>query len=171
MSKDVSLISYDKEIEIISKCEHYSTDFHNMFGDIRSLHVRLTPLLKTTFRCRTVRIENRVFYGTEIEQPFPVNRKILAGADNLFPAFYQICPQHCFLRLDSEHIEDAAGDVFTDAAVCVEKTSWFILPGGRKFQHIDLTVIFHSDLASICSIICPARHDPAICEINHTFAP
>ena len=46
MSKDVSLISYDKEIEIISKCEHYSADFHNTFGDIRSLHVRLTPLVE-----------------------------------------------------------------------------------------------------------------------------
>ena len=45
MSKDVSLISYDKEIEIISKYEHYSANFHNMFGDIRSLHVRLTPLI------------------------------------------------------------------------------------------------------------------------------
>ena len=45
MSKDVSLISYDKEIETISKYEHYSADFHNTFGDIRSLHVRLTPLI------------------------------------------------------------------------------------------------------------------------------
>ena len=48
MSKDVSLISYDKEIEIISKCEHYSADFHNTFGDIHSLHVRLTPLIDYT---------------------------------------------------------------------------------------------------------------------------
>ena len=48
MSKKVSLISYDKEIEAISKYEHYSADFHNTFGDIRSLHVRLTPLVTST---------------------------------------------------------------------------------------------------------------------------
>ena len=44
MSKEVSLIDYDKETEAISKYEHYSVGFHNTFGDIRSLHVRLTPL-------------------------------------------------------------------------------------------------------------------------------
>jgi hypothetical protein len=45
MSKEVSLIDYDKETEAISKYEHYSVGFHNTFGDIRSLHVRLTPLI------------------------------------------------------------------------------------------------------------------------------
>ena len=45
MSKEVSLISYDKEIEAIGKYEHYHANFHNTFGDIRSLHVRLTPLV------------------------------------------------------------------------------------------------------------------------------
>ncbi len=44
MSKEISLIDYDKEIEAISKYEHYSAGFHNTFGDIRSLHVRFTPL-------------------------------------------------------------------------------------------------------------------------------
>jgi len=45
MSKEASLKGYDKETEAISKYEHYSVGFHNTFGDIRSLHVRLTPLL------------------------------------------------------------------------------------------------------------------------------
>ena len=44
MSKEASLKGYDKETEAISKYEHYSFGFHNTFGDIRSLHVRLTPL-------------------------------------------------------------------------------------------------------------------------------
>ncbi len=44
MLKEVSLIGYDKEIEATCKYEHYSVDFHNTFGHIRSLHVRLTPL-------------------------------------------------------------------------------------------------------------------------------
>jgi hypothetical protein len=44
MSKEVLLTGYDKEAEEISKYEHCSADFHNTFGDIRSLHVRLTPL-------------------------------------------------------------------------------------------------------------------------------
>ena len=57
MSKDVSLISYEKEIEIISKYEHYSANFHNTFGDIHSLHVRLTPLIDTTPAERTEIIE------------------------------------------------------------------------------------------------------------------
>lgn len=47
MSKEVSLIDYDKETEAISKYEHYSIGFHNTFGDIRSLHVRLTPLFSS----------------------------------------------------------------------------------------------------------------------------
>ena len=46
MSKEVSSISYDKEIGVVSKYEHYSVGFHNTFGDIRSLHVRLTPLVE-----------------------------------------------------------------------------------------------------------------------------
>ena len=47
MSKEVSLIGYGKEIEIVSKYEHYSADFHNTFGDNHSLPVRLTPLIST----------------------------------------------------------------------------------------------------------------------------
>ena len=69
MSKDVSLISYDKEIEIISKCEHYSTDFHNMFGDIRSLHVRLTPLVDEHTGVHRQFILLSIIY----ERPRPVN--------------------------------------------------------------------------------------------------
>jgi len=45
MSKEASLKGYDKETEAISKYEHYSVGFHNTFGDIRSLHVRLTSLI------------------------------------------------------------------------------------------------------------------------------
>ena len=45
MSKEASLKGYDKETEAISKYEHYSVGFHNTFGDISSLHVRLTPLV------------------------------------------------------------------------------------------------------------------------------
>ena len=37
------------EIETTYKYEHYSADFHNTFEDIRSLHVRLTPLRQKLF--------------------------------------------------------------------------------------------------------------------------
>ena len=67
MSKEASLKGYDKETEAISKYEHYSAGFHNTFGDIRSLHVRLTPLI--TF------IQRKMHWGKLLKMLMVLNQQ------------------------------------------------------------------------------------------------
>ena len=85
--------------------------------NIRLLIHGIHDVRKLSSRTIAFRIDNCVFYGTEVKQALTVNGKIFAGTDKFLLPAYRICAQHGFLRGYPDHVENAAGKMLADAAV------------------------------------------------------
>ena len=116
-------------------------------------------------------IENRILDGTEVEQPLPTGRKVLAGTHGFRFALDSVAAEDRFLCRNPQHIENAAGNVLADTAIGIRQFCWLPVPGGRELQHIDLANIRNRDLASVGSVISAPRDDSAACKVNHCFPP
>ena len=78
----------------------------------------------------------------------------------------QKCAKQSFLSLYTQQIENMAGNILTDATVCVRKVSWLVFTGRWEFDHISIPVVNNRNFLSISTVICFAIDPLAVCKIN-----
>ena len=101
-------------------------------------------------------IQNGIFYGAEVKQPVPAFRKIPACTYHLHFSAYFIGSKQGFLCLDANHVKDTACDMLTDTTVRIGQLCGLHRTRRWKLKHILSSVIFHCNLLSVSTIVCPS---------------
>ena len=74
---------------------------------------------KLCTRSIAVRIENNVLDGAEVKKTHDSGCEVPAGANKLHLVTDGVGPEYCLLSRNTNQVEDAAGKMLADTAVCV----------------------------------------------------